>query len=72
MTITIVRPSIIGIMNTDDPYKGWVEGFTSCTAAFCLIGLGLIRHSPSPPAVIGDLIPVNFISDYVILAGNFL
>lgn len=56
----------------DDPYKGWVEGFTSCTAAFCLIGIGLIRHSPTPPATIGDLIPVNYISDYVIVVGNYI
>lgn len=38
MTITIVRPSIIG-STFSDPFPGWVEGVNASTAVFLLGGL---------------------------------
>jgi hypothetical protein len=45
ITITLVRPSIIGAA-LRDPYPGWVENVTACTAIFLLGGIGMIRYIP--------------------------
>lgn len=38
MTITIVRPSIVG-STYKEPFKGWVENITASTAVFTFVGI---------------------------------
>jgi len=68
MTVTIVRPSIIA-SSMADPTPGWVEGVSAATAVFLLSGIGLLRHIHVKTDVIGDLIPVDIVSDEVIVTG---
>lgn len=68
MTITIIRPSIIGAALAD-PNVGWVEGVTAATAVFLLSGIGMLTHIHVNPNLIGDIIPVDVVSDEVIVCG---
>lgn len=45
LTVTIVRPSIIGAASRD-PYAGWVENITASSAIFLLGGIGMLRYIP--------------------------
>jgi glycerone phosphate O-acyltransferase/fatty acyl-CoA reductase len=42
MTVSIVRPSIIGAAFRD-PCPGWIEGISGASAVFLLGGTGVIR-----------------------------
>lgn len=42
MTITIVRPSIVG-STWKEPFKGWVENISASTAVFTFVGLGIVH-----------------------------
>lgn len=68
MTITIVRPSIIGAA-VSDPCQGWVEGVTAASAVFLLSGIGMLKHIHANPNAIGDVIPVDVVSDEIIVTG---
>lgn len=68
MTITIVRPSIIGA-SLAEPRPGWVEGVTAASAVFLLTGIGMIKHLHANPDSIGDIIPVDIVSNEVIVTG---
>lgn len=70
MTITIVRPSIIGA-TLEDPCIGWVEGVTALSAVFLLSGIGMLKHMQANTAMIGDIIPVDMVSNEVIVSGAF-
>lgn len=45
LTLTIVRPSIIGAAHRD-PYAGWVENVTASSAIFLLGGIGMVKYIP--------------------------
>lgn len=68
MTITIVRPSIIGA-SVSEPCVGWVEGVTAASAVFLLSGIGMLKHIHANPNAIGDVVPVDVVSDEVIVTG---
>lgn len=68
MTVTIVRPSIIGA-SLSEPRPGWVEGVTAASAVFLLSGIGMLKHIHVNPDSIGDIIPVDIVSNEVIVTG---
>lgn len=45
LTLTIVRPSIIGAL-CSDPYTGWIDNITAMSALFLLGGIGMIKYIP--------------------------
>jgi len=45
MTLSIVRPSIIGAAFRD-PYAGWVENVTASSAVLLLAGIGMLKFIP--------------------------
>jgi len=45
MTITIVRPSIIGA-TLNDPFPGWIEGVNTSTTVFLLGALKIMKYIP--------------------------
>ena len=71
MTITIVRPSIIGAA-LSQPFPGWIEGVNSSTSVFLLGGLKIMKYIPGNKKNIGDIIPVDMVSDYIITVGAFM
>lgn len=70
MTITILRPSIVGAAIDNDPYKGWVEGFNAANGIFIMLGLGGLYHIPCPYYGIADIVPVDLVSNYILLAAH--
>lgn len=66
--LSILRPSVIGAA-ARDPVKGWVEGVTASSALYMLAGIGMIRYIAAGYNIIGDIIPVDFVSDYAIALG---
>lgn len=67
-TLTIVRPSIIGC-SSDFPTPGWIENITAASALFLLCGVGAIKYINVNQGKVGDLIPVDYVSDMCIVAG---
>ncbi|EAS00429.1 male sterility protein (macronuclear) [Tetrahymena thermophila SB210] len=68
MTITIVRPSIIGAA-VSEPCVGWVEGVTAASAVFLLSGIGMLKYIHANRNAIGDVVPVDVVSDQIIVTG---
>jgi len=66
--LTILRPSIVGAANRD-PIKGWIEGITAIAALILLCGVGVIRYIHNVGTNVGDVIPVDYVSDFAIIAG---
>lgn len=71
LTVTIVRPSIIGAASRD-PYAGWVENLTASSAIFLLGGIGMVKYIPGNETRLGDIIPVDFVSDHCIVAAALM
>lgn len=65
-----MRPSIIGSSNRE-PVEGWVDNVSAAGAIFLLGGLGIVNHVRGNPENIGDLIPVDFVSDYILVAAFY-
>lgn len=51
-----------------DLFKGWVDTVSAAGALFLLGGLGVVSHVKGDPYNIGDLIPVDYVSDYILVA----
>lgn len=68
MPVTIVRPSIVGSA-AKEPFKGWVESLSASTAAFTFIGTGVVKYIASTGKNIGDIVPVDLVANYTIIAG---
>ncbi|EGR33136.1 hypothetical protein IMG5_060860 [Ichthyophthirius multifiliis] len=68
MSLTIIRPAIIGAA-VEQPVKGWVQGVTTASAVFLLCGIGIIKHLNANPDNIADVIPVDCVSDTIIVSG---
>mmetsp|Transcript_5722 Transcript_5722/g.4893 ORF Transcript_5722/g.4893 Transcript_5722/m.4893 type:complete len:168 (+) Transcript_5722:735-1238(+) len=67
MTITIVRPSIIGCA-LREPFPGWVDSISAAGALYLLGGIGLIKTCKGDYDVIGDQIPVDLCSNQILVA----
>ncbi len=70
MPITIVRPSIIG-SSYKYPVPGWVDNVSAAGALFLLGGLGLLNRVQGDNYKFGDIIPVDYVCDTIILAGAY-
>lgn len=65
--LTIVRPSIIG-SSWEDPFTGWVDTISAAGALYFLGGIGLLKVVQGNFKNVGDQIPVDFVSDTIIVA----
>ena len=68
--ITIVRPSIIGC-SYRDPVPGWVDTVSACGTVILFSGIGILKFLPGSLDCIGDQIPVDFVSDQIIVAAAY-
>ena len=71
LTVSIVRPSIIGAAFRD-PYAGWVENITASSAVFLLGGIGMIKYMPGKARKVADMIPVDFVADQTIVVAAMM
>ena len=64
--LLILRPAII-ICAKDEPYQGWLDTLSAAGALTVLVGLGLAVYGDLPRTVRGDLIPVDMVSNSIII-----
>lgn len=63
--LLIIRPSIIGA-SLEEPVPGWTDSITLAGGIFLIAGLGILRELPGDKNRIGDLIPVDIVSNLVL------
>jgi 1-acyl-sn-glycerol-3-phosphate acyltransferase/thioester reductase-like protein len=63
----VVRPSIVACA-WDGPQRGWIDNVNAAGSYFLLGSLGLLRYVWGKANNIGDLIPVDFVSNASIVA----
>jgi nucleoside-diphosphate-sugar epimerase len=62
----IVRPSIIGA-SLDEPFPGWTDSITLAGGIFLIGGMGILRELPGDENKIGDQVPVDLVSNQILL-----
>ena len=70
ITLTILRPAVI-INSYAEPYEGWVDSVAAAVALFFFCGLGVIREIYGDPKIIGDVISVDTVSNYIIASSAY-
>jgi alcohol-forming fatty acyl-CoA reductase len=58
----IIRPSIIGA-SLEEPFPGWTDSIGLAGGLYLLAGLGLLREIPGDPNNIGDIVPVDIVTN---------
>jgi hypothetical protein len=61
----IIRPSIIGA-SLEEPFPGWTDSIGLAGGLYLLAGLGLLREIPGDPNNIGDIVPVDIVTNQII------
>ena len=70
LPITIIRPSIIGC-SYRDPVPGWVDTVSACGALILFSGIGIVKFLPGNIDSVGDQIPVDYVTDMIIVAAAY-
>ncbi|XP_046976297.1 fatty acyl-CoA reductase 1-like [Vanessa cardui] len=68
MKTIIVRPSIVAPV-FKEPLPGWQDSWVAATATFSDIARGLTKVIYGGPNVICDMIPVDYVCNFIIVAG---
>ena len=63
----ILRPSIIGGSYTE-PYPGWTDTFSAAGGLSLAGGIGIVNYVYGNGENIADLIPVDYVSNAIIVA----
>jgi fatty acyl-CoA reductase len=64
--LLILRPAII-ICAENEPVAGWTDSLAAAGALTLVFGVGLIRYLNTNATVRGDLIPVDYVSNSIII-----
>ncbi|CAK69516.1 unnamed protein product (macronuclear) [Paramecium tetraurelia] len=70
MQITIVRPTIVGC-SFRDPIPGWIDNLVGGAAVIFFAGIGLVKIYKGKENLITDQVPVDFVSDMILVAGAY-
>jgi len=65
--VAIVRPSIIGAI-WKEPLPGWTDNLNGPTGLFAAVGKGLLRSMHGDDNATADVIPVDIVSNCIIVA----
>jgi fatty acyl-CoA reductase len=68
--LCIIRPAIIN-PSYAEPFPGWVDSLAAAAVLFLFTGLGFVKVINGNPKKIGDVIPVDFVANNIILASAF-
>lgn len=63
----IVRPTIIGAA-IKDPSPGWIDSINAAGSIYLAVALGILQYLPGDISLIGDQIPVDYVSNCIIAA----
>lgn len=66
-SLCVVRPSIISA-SMKEPFVGWLDSVVAIGAIYLTAGLGILSHLHCTPDKVGDLVPVDNVVDYTIVA----
>jgi fatty acyl-CoA reductase len=66
----ILRPAII-ICSYTEPHPGWTDSLAAAGALTLMYGIGLSRYIPTDHNIRADLIPVDYVSNAIILGTAF-
>jgi fatty acyl-CoA reductase len=58
----IIRPSILAA-SFEEPMPGWTDTVNLLSGIYAIAGLGVLKDLPLNPMLIGDQIPVDFVSN---------
>jgi fatty acyl-CoA reductase len=64
--LMILRPSII-ICSNNEPVPGWTDSLAAAGALTLTLGIGILRYFNTEKTTRGDLIPVDFVSNSIII-----
>jgi len=67
LPLTIVRPSIVTAA-FKEPTPGWIDNLNGPTGMIAGVGKGLLRALRYKPDAIGDIIPVDYVTNLVVAA----
>ena len=65
--LVICRPSIVGSA-WSEPVPGWVDVVSAAGAVYIAVGMGVVKFLPGSPQNVGDVIPVDYVSNAIIAA----
>ena len=63
----IIRPSIISA-SLAEPFPGWTDSLGLIGGFYAIAGHGILRDLPLNPKLIGDQIPVDYVSNQILAA----
>ena len=67
LPLVILRPSIIAAAHSE-PFPGWTDSLGLLGGFYAIAGHGILRDLPLNPKLIGDQIPVDFVSNQLLAA----
>ena len=65
--LVIIRPSIIAA-SFEEPVPGWTDSTGLLGGFYMIAGHGILKDLPLNPKLIGDQIPVDFVSNQIFAA----
>lgn len=68
--LVIIRPTIIAAAHSE-PFPGWTDSLGLMSGLYAIAGHGILRDLPINPQLIGDQIPVDFVSNQLLAALAF-
>ena len=69
--LVVIRPSIIAA-SFAEPVPGWTDSIGLLGGFYTIAGHGILRDLPLNPKLIGDQIPVDFVSNQLLVSIPFL
>ena len=66
LPLAVVRPAIIGA-SLREPVPGWIDTLSAAAAVFTAATIGMLRILPGNPQGVGDIVPVDFTVNLILL-----
>lgn len=70
LPMLLIRPAII-IGSYEEPMQGWVDTLSAAGALSLVGGSGLINYFPGDTDITCDIIPVDYVSNSILVATAF-
>ena len=65
--LVVIRPTIIAAAH-NEPFPGWTDSLGLMSGMYAIAGHGILRDLPINPQLIGDQVPVDFVSNQLLAA----
>jgi len=68
--VCLVRPSVIAASHRE-PFPGWTDSLSAAGGLSLLTGLGIINYLPAAGSTVLDVIPVDLVTNQIILGSAY-